>query len=161
MIIVIIRYVRKLRWTAKKAALSCTEMAECYRYSNAVFENCLHPCLSTSAVRDVQPTGSWTVLRRSDNSLQQSKLHAAVTLLGPAADWHFFIVCEISSSNQLASCSPTYHRHPFVILIKAPRMLPQNGCKVFWEESRCESKIWLQSRSACRDLVSTDWFVTK
>jgi hypothetical protein len=49
---------RKLRSIAKKAALSRTETAECYRYFNAVFENYLHPCLAISAVRDVQPKGS-------------------------------------------------------------------------------------------------------
>jgi hypothetical protein len=49
--------VRKLRTMAKKAVLSCIEIAEYYRYFNAVFENYLHPCLAISAVRDVQPKG--------------------------------------------------------------------------------------------------------
>jgi hypothetical protein len=50
--------VRKLRSMAKKAALSCTEIAEYYRYFNAVFENCSQPRLAISAACDLQPTGS-------------------------------------------------------------------------------------------------------
>lgn len=158
-IIIIIRYVKDARWQRWR-------LCHVEKWLNIVSILKPFPKLPETLSSDMSCTWrtAWRVLSSVKTRRLQSapqELQAAVTLVGPAGDWHFFISRQIPSSNRLTSWSPPYHRHPFSILTKGLRLPPNNDCQVFWKEARCASEIWLQLGSACRDLVGTGWFVIK